>query len=135
VRRRFAPHQLRHAHAVDLAHEGVPLNVIQRQLGHTNLGVTSLGRDGARCRRYRRSVSPPRPPNRTGTFPRIRLSTGTSSGQASLAPLGPVQLCPQYRRLIRFQVSRGCFLRSQRIIRHHRKWLRYAKQRLLAAWR
>jgi site-specific recombinase XerD len=42
VRRRFAPHQLRHADAVELAHEGVPLNVIQRQLGHTNLGVTSI---------------------------------------------------------------------------------------------
>jgi site-specific recombinase XerD len=42
VRRRFAPYQLRHADAVELAHEGVPLNVIQRQLGHTNLGVTSL---------------------------------------------------------------------------------------------
>jgi site-specific recombinase XerD len=42
VRRRFAPHQLRHAHAVELAHEGVSLNVIQRQLGHTNLGVTSI---------------------------------------------------------------------------------------------
>jgi site-specific recombinase XerD len=41
VRRRFAPHQLHHAHAIELAHEGVPLNVIQRQLGHTNLGVTS----------------------------------------------------------------------------------------------
>jgi integrase len=41
VRRRFAPHQLRHAHAVELAHEGVSLNVIQRQLGHTNLGVIS----------------------------------------------------------------------------------------------
>ena len=27
---------------VELAHEGVPLNVIQRQLGHTNLGVTSI---------------------------------------------------------------------------------------------
>ena len=33
VRRRFAPHQLRHAHAVELSHEGVPLVVIQRQLG------------------------------------------------------------------------------------------------------
>jgi integrase/recombinase XerD len=42
VRRRFAPHQLRHAHAVEMAREGVPLNVIQRQLGHTNLGVTSI---------------------------------------------------------------------------------------------
>jgi site-specific recombinase XerD len=42
VRRRFAPHQLRHAHAVELAREGVPLNVIQRQLGHSNLGTTSI---------------------------------------------------------------------------------------------
>ena len=37
VQRRFAPHQLRHAHAVEMAREGVPLIVIQRQLGHTNL--------------------------------------------------------------------------------------------------
>ena len=42
VRRRFTPHQLRHAHAVELAHEGVPLVVIQRQLGHANLGITSV---------------------------------------------------------------------------------------------
>ena len=42
VRRRFAPHQLRHAHAVEMAREGVALNVIQRQLGHANLGVTSI---------------------------------------------------------------------------------------------
>ena len=42
IRRRFAPHQLRHAHAVELAREGVPLNVFQRQLGHANLGTTSI---------------------------------------------------------------------------------------------
>jgi integrase/recombinase XerD len=42
VRRRFAPHQLRHAHAVEMAHEGVPLVVIQRQLGHAHLGITSV---------------------------------------------------------------------------------------------
>ena len=42
VRRRFAPHQLRHAHAVEMAHEGVPLVVIQQQLGHANLGITSV---------------------------------------------------------------------------------------------
>ena len=42
VRRRFGPHQLRHAHAVEMAHEGVPLIVIQRQLGHSNLGITSI---------------------------------------------------------------------------------------------
>jgi site-specific recombinase XerD len=42
IRRRFAPHQLRDAHAVEMAHEGVPLIVIQRQLGHSNLGITSI---------------------------------------------------------------------------------------------
>jgi integrase/recombinase XerD len=42
VRRRFAPHQLRHAHSLELAREGVPLNIIQRQLGHANLGTTSI---------------------------------------------------------------------------------------------
>ena len=42
VRRRFAPHQLRHAHALELARESVPLNIIQRQLGHANLGTTSI---------------------------------------------------------------------------------------------
>jgi site-specific recombinase XerD len=38
ARRRFAPHQL----AVEMAREGVPLNVVQRQLGHANLGITSV---------------------------------------------------------------------------------------------
>ncbi len=42
VRRRFAPHQFRHAHAVEMAHEGVRVVVIQRQWGHANLGVTSI---------------------------------------------------------------------------------------------
>jgi Phage integrase family len=46
VRRRFAPHQLRHAHAVEMAHERVPLIVIQRQLGHSNLGITSIHLQG-----------------------------------------------------------------------------------------
>src|SRR5437763_1788540 len=41
VRRRFAPHQLRHAHAVEMSREGVPLVVIQRQLGHADLRITS----------------------------------------------------------------------------------------------
>jgi site-specific recombinase XerD len=33
---------LRHAHAVEMGHEGVPLIVIQHQLGHGNHGITSL---------------------------------------------------------------------------------------------
>jgi len=46
VRRPFAPHQRRHAHAVEMAREGVSLNVIQRQLGHANLGITSVYLEG-----------------------------------------------------------------------------------------
>jgi integrase len=42
MRRRFAPHQLRHAHAVETARERVPMIVIQRRLGHSNLGITSV---------------------------------------------------------------------------------------------
>ena len=40
IRRRLAPHQLRHAHAVELLHEGIPLPLIQRQLGHSHLSTT-----------------------------------------------------------------------------------------------
>jgi integrase len=42
VRRLFAPHQLRHAHALELAGEGVPLNIIQRQLGTTSIYLQGI---------------------------------------------------------------------------------------------
>jgi site-specific recombinase XerD len=51
VRRRFAPHQLRHAHAVEKAREGVPLIVIQRQLGHY-AGVPVKRRERRRAVRW-----------------------------------------------------------------------------------
>lgn len=38
---RFAPHQLRHSHAVGLAKEGVLLPLLSRQLGHSNIATTS----------------------------------------------------------------------------------------------
>lgn len=41
VDRRVAPHQLRHALACSLAREGVPIHVISRQLGHSNVGTTA----------------------------------------------------------------------------------------------
>lgn len=62
VRRRFAPHQLRHAHAVELAREGVPLNVIQRQLGHANLGITSVYLQGIDNEEIIELVGARRPP-------------------------------------------------------------------------
>ncbi len=39
--RRVHAHGFRHSHAANMAAEGLPLNVIQRQLGHTNLATTS----------------------------------------------------------------------------------------------
>jgi site-specific recombinase XerD len=62
VRRRFAPHQLRHAHALELLREGVPLNVIQRQLGHRNLGVTSIYLQGIDPDEIIQTVHVRRPP-------------------------------------------------------------------------
>ncbi len=41
IDRRVHPHALRHAHAVELAREGVPVPIIQRQLGHVSLGTTT----------------------------------------------------------------------------------------------
>jgi integrase len=49
VRRRFAPHQLRHAEAIELAHEGVPLLVIQRQLGLTTESTRPAKRSSRGC--------------------------------------------------------------------------------------
>ncbi len=41
ISKRVHPHALRHSHAAELAIEGVPVNLIQKQLGHANLAVTS----------------------------------------------------------------------------------------------
>ena len=55
VRRRFAPHQLRHAHAVEMAREGISLIVIQRQLGHYAGDPVKCHRLGGRRARRRGS--------------------------------------------------------------------------------
>jgi integrase/recombinase XerD len=41
VEKRVHPHGFRHTHAVELVAEGVPVNVISRQLGHANSSVTA----------------------------------------------------------------------------------------------
>lgn len=41
IEKRVHAHGLRHSHAADLVREGVPVNLIQRQLGHASLSVTS----------------------------------------------------------------------------------------------
>jgi site-specific recombinase XerD len=55
IRRRFAPHQLRHAHAVELAREGLALNVIGRQLGRA-----TSARPASTCRASTPKRSSPR---------------------------------------------------------------------------
>jgi integrase/recombinase XerD len=62
VRRRFAPHQLRHAHAIEMAHEGIPLPIIQRQLGHAHLGITSVYLQGIDTREIVDTIHHRRPP-------------------------------------------------------------------------
>lgn len=41
IDKRVHPHGLRHTHAAELAAEGVPINVISKQLGHAGSGVTA----------------------------------------------------------------------------------------------
>ncbi len=41
IETRVHAHGLRHTHAAELAREGMPVNLIQAQLGHSNLGTTS----------------------------------------------------------------------------------------------
>jgi integrase len=62
VRRRFGPHQLRHADAIETAHEGIPLPIIQRQLGHAHLGITSIYLQGIDTRETVDTVHHRRPP-------------------------------------------------------------------------
>jgi integrase/recombinase XerD len=49
IEKRVHPHALRHAHAAELSAEGVPVNVIQQQLGHAHLSTTDT---------YLRHISP-----------------------------------------------------------------------------
>jgi integrase len=40
VEKRVHPHGFRHTHAYELMMEGIPITVIQKQLGHSNLSIT-----------------------------------------------------------------------------------------------
>jgi site-specific recombinase XerD len=42
LEKRVHPHGLRHTHAAELVAEGVPVNVIQKQLGHASLATTDV---------------------------------------------------------------------------------------------
>ena len=42
IEKRVPPHDLRHTHAFELMMEGVPVPIIQRQLGHASLATTDV---------------------------------------------------------------------------------------------
>ena len=63
VRRRIAPHQLRHCHAIELAREGVPVHLLQRQLGHANPAVTTVYLSGVAPEEVLRAAQLRRPPS------------------------------------------------------------------------
>jgi hypothetical protein len=76
------------AHAIEMAHEGIPLVVIQRQLGHANLGITSIYLQGIDSSeiidtvRRRRSARPPdsRGADRSGRRPGPSRTGGHTLG-------------------------------------------------------
>jgi integrase len=65
--RRFAPNQLRHAHAVELARESVAVNIIQLQVGHTDLGTASACLQGIDPSEIVDTVRFRRPPTMSAT--------------------------------------------------------------------
>jgi integrase len=67
LRRRIHPHAMRHALACELARENVPLLVISRQLGHSNLAITT---------QYLQGIAP------------VEVIDAISSRQAPMVPAG-----------------------------------------------
>ena len=88
VRRRFVPHQLRHAHAVELLHEGIPLPLIQRQLGHSHLSTTGTYLEGINTDEIISTVHARRAPVMQRQR-RPRPLVGTRGSAAALPHRGP----------------------------------------------
>jgi hypothetical protein len=104
VRRRFAPHELRHAHAVELLHEGIPLPLIQRQLGHSHLSTTGTYLQGIDTEEVISTVHARRAPMMHAS---AGLALYPNRGSASCAPatlgldLSSSWACPDRRELRR----------------------------------
>jgi integrase len=108
VRRRFAPHQLRHAHALELAREGVPLNIIQRQLGHANLGTTSIYLQGIDPEEIITAVRTRRADDvRQRRAAALIESPATVSGGATALPLRPGEASGWTAQLTRSSLVQG----------------------------
>ena len=99
IRRRFAPHQLRHAHAVEMSREGVPLLVIQRQLRHYAGDRVKCDRLG--CKRVRRRGSGRSSPRRAGGSRLKWIGTVgyRTVSAASISVMNPGLVCSSLNRL------------------------------------
>jgi integrase len=98
VRRRFVPHQLRHAHAVELLHEGIPLPLIQRQLGHSHLSTTGTYLEGINTEEIISTVHARRAPVMQRQR-RPRPLVGTRGSAAALPRRGPCSQAKQQPHL------------------------------------
>ncbi len=92
VRRRFAPHHLRHPHAAELMHEGIPLPLIQPQLGHSHLSTTGTYLEGINHEEIISTVHARRAPmkrKRSGSWlgPDSKMTTGPTLGQRASGSL------------------------------------------------
>jgi hypothetical protein len=115
VRRRLRRISLRHAHALELAREGVPLIIIQRQLGHTKLGTTRIYLQGIAPEEIITAVRT-RPAPMMSVSAGLRLSPTAGSGRAPLRSRFP---CPKTTRTIREQ-GRPAHANRRRRERRHR---------------
>jgi site-specific recombinase XerC len=137
VRRRFAPHQLRHAHAVKLARESVPLNVIQRQLGHANLGATSIYLQGidtaeiiatvhAQARtddvRHRRTPALTTRPQAAGALQRSRWTLTAATASTTNASATRRRPSPPFRARTSSRAGVGGAVSRRSLLTHAGGW-------------
>jgi integrase len=137
VLRRFAPHQLRHAHAVKLARESVPLNVIQRQLGHANLGATSIYLQGidtaeiiatvhAQARtddvRHRRTPALTTRPQTAGALQRSRWTLTAATASTTNASATRRRPSPPFRARTSSRAGVGGAVSRRSLLTHAGGW-------------
>ena len=95
-----------------MAREGVPLNVIQRQLGHANLGITSVylqAIDNSEIIETVAARAAPTPPRERR--PSLTVRTGGNGCGATL-PLLPQGTCSSENgRMTKWPASRFCLRR------------------------
>ena len=92
INKRVHPHGLRHTHAFELANEAIPLHVIQAQLGHSSLSMTSHYIDHLAPQQIFRAIAARQWPG--GSAP--AATTRAAGSQGAPAPLSDGYVIPAY---------------------------------------